>query len=757
MKRRRITAASLGILALVIIAFGMMLAVNKTEDQLAVQADRFERLRSLSHQLETAGYELVSLSTNLDEMLDDWSDRVDMIDGEVEDLSASTEGHDNLQIHIQQLESLWDVRHALLLKYEEAVAALIREFPQLADNNPGLLGLYQSSLHGSGTPGGQTADLHFVASNLDRLDLASSDFDEKVGKILETIEERSDRFESISGFIIAFIIVAVVAGTAVILIRINRMHRSVVADNTARRDAERAARRSERDLLITLQSIGDAVFVINHKGRITRMNLAAERLVGWTSQEAVGKPADVVLRLGGLDQDTGTRKSLSEVLAHAPVTEAGPDLRLRRKDGTTRRINGSSAPMRSATGRASGAVLALRDVTERHRLEERLRQTQKLESIGQLAGGVAHDFNNLLQVVLGNVAMLSTSENLDQEDHEVVREIKHAGRRASELTDQLLAFSRRQTLAVKSEDLAALVERSLRMVRRLCPPQIEIEFQNHDETLHVLADGNHLEQVLINLVLNARDAMPDGGRIRVTISEMEVATTAGSRTDGERPGRFGCLCVSDDGVGMSNEIQSRIFEPFFTTKEVGAGSGLGLSMVHGIVQQHGGFINVDSQEGKGTTIAVHVPIDSTKPEELADPTAAVSVSHPIVKKRKILVAEDDPSVRSLIARLLRKAGHEMLLASNGVEACDLIDLEPNDIDLIMTDVVMPMVDGVRVAYHARNRYPAIPVVFCTGQPESLRDKKMVEQPWALLLKPWSVPEFHATIQEALEKAETPTF
>ncbi|RME72826.1 MAG: PAS domain S-box protein, partial [Verrucomicrobia bacterium] len=712
--KSRITAASIAILIIVVLAFGTMMFVKDSEDDLERQALAFERLRALSEELESTGVELVLLSGHIADGLNAWKQRIRELDADLQRIRADIEPGDRLYERVSQLGQLWDRRQAELSHYRQALESLDEHFPELVDNASGLLIVDFPQSASRETSAAMAAELADFAGAVVRIREASARFDQHTAALATEIAERSDRFVTIADSIVPFILIIVVAGTALILIRINRLHRAILRDNSARRRAEQSARRSERDLLTTLQSIGDAVFVIDNEGKIQRMNRAAEELTGWSAADAIGRPIGEILVVETPRPETEEPIPIVAHLAAAPANETGPDLTIRRRDGATRFLNGSASPMRADGDTASGIVLALRDVTERHILEERLRQTQKLESIGQLAGGIAHDFNNLLQVVLGNTAILAASADLDDEQKDIVREIREAGSRAAELTDQLLAFSRKQALSIRSEDLAPLVERSLRMIRRLCPPNVEIRFDPRGQQIHVLADGSHLEQALINLVLNARDAMPDGGRITIDISEVEIFVDREGE-GGEKKGRFGCIRVSDTGIGMSEEVLKRAYEPFFTTKDVGEGSGLGLSMVHGIVQQHGGFMQIDSEPGRGTSVSVHIPIDpNAATDSPADGEAEEAPAGGTIGKRTILVAEDDPSVRNLMIRLLRKAGHEVLVATDGTEACDLVDLQPARIDLLLTDIVMPDIDGVAVAHYLRSKLPGVPVIFCTG-------------------------------------------
>ncbi|MFO7654004.1 MAG: PAS domain S-box protein [Candidatus Krumholzibacteriia bacterium] len=399
----------------------------------------------------------------------------------------------------------------------------------------------------------------------------------------------------------------------------------VYEDITDRRRQQEALRRSEENLTITLNSIGDGVIATDADGRVTRMNPVAEQLTGWTLAQARGRPLGEVFLVARADSGEAVPDPASRVMAADAPEELGRELILTARGGRERFIADSGAPIRDRQGAIAGVVLVFRDITEEKQLQEQLRQAQKMEAIGRLAGGVAHDFNNLLQAIEGYRSLAALSLGDPEHVRECLDDIGHAAQRGADLTRRLLTFGRRQSSELRLLHLGRLVEDAARMLGPLLGRDVSLELRHEAPTAPVLADPLQLEQVLLNLVVNARDAMPGGGIITVTTrpaSAREVGLPPKLRT---RPGEHVALEVADTGTGIAAEIQERVFEPFFTTKEVGAGTGLGLATVYGIVERLGGGVAVRSSPGCGATFTVYLP-GAARGNDVASPPAGRGVS-----------------------------------------------------------------------------------------------------------------------------------
>jgi len=395
-----------------------------------------------------------------------------------------------------------------------------------------------------------------------------------------------------------------------------------------------------------------------------------------------------------------------------------------------------------------------RDVTERvaaeaerRRLEEQIVQGQKLEAIGALAGGVAHDFNNLLQIIVTMTSMAKERGPGDAGVAADLEQIEAAAMQAADLTRQLLAFSRQQVLERRVVDLNRLARDLLGMVRRVIGEDVTLTFVPGEGALSVLADPGQLAQVLLNLCVNARDALPRGGHIRVATDEVELGTEFCVAHPGLGPGRYAKLSVTDDGAGMDAETQRRIFEPFFTTKELGKGTGLGLATVYGIVRQHDGAVEVTSAPGAGTTLSVYFPTsDATLVEERtpAPPPASRGTE-------TILLAEDDDLVRALAVRLLGAEGYRLLVAEDGEAAVELLRRQGAEIDLLLLDVVMPKLSGPEVEGYAATLAPRAKVLFMTGYAALERHERFEgDRPFNVISKPYTRAALLQKIREVLD-------
>lgn len=390
-----------------------------------------------------------------------------------------------------------------------------------------------------------------------------------------------------------------------------------------------------------------------------------------------------------------------------------------------------------------------RQIADHACVQDRLRQAQKLEAVGRLAGGVAHDFNNMLVVISGYSKILLNDAELNPTARQAVLEIEAAGERAAALTRQLLAFSRKSILQPQVLDLNALVSQCLQMLRRLVGEDIQILTRCAPGAGSVSADPGQLEQSLVNLVVNARDSMPQGGTIIIeTANFVGDPDPPDGALAGVAPGQYSILSVTDTGCGMDEHVKKHLFEPFFTTKDKGQGTGLGLAMVHGFVLQSGGHIEVTSDPGAGTTLKLLLPRTEAKPANTRPPP---SESPPPQGRETILLIEDDDSVRRLIRRVLTTCGYMLLEASNGAAAISLVEHHPGTIQLLIADVVMPCMSGPSAVEQIRKRHPAMQALYISGYTEDVVIRHgLLRGEVALLHKPFSPSELARRVREVLE-------
>ena len=471
-----------------------------------------------------------------------------------------------------------------------------------------------------------------------------------------------------------------------------------------------------------------AILTLDLQMRVTMWNPACERIFGWPAAEVIGQhyplvPEDEWDRFEGFFQTVIDGQGFNGVEAER-----------HRSDGRRVHIAISTAPIRAASGEVIGAMAILEDITERKQLEAQYRQAMKLEAVGRLAGGIAHDFNNLLTVIMGY------SDTLDgggspEDTREAANAIQHAAQRASKLTQQLLAFSRRQVLQVQVVDLNVVVQDTLDMIVRLIGSDIDVQTAFAHEPIFVKADPGQLEQVLMNLATNARDAMPLGGRLTLTTGHVDV--------DGEP---WAQLAVSDTGVGIDAETAAHIFDPFFTTKEVGKGTGLGLASVYGIARQSGGDVTLESAIGEGATFRVRLPIsaETDRPDEAEQ--QAVSRD----RKATILVAEDNPDVRRILVRMLRSSGHTVVATEDGQAALDHVREDGLELDLLVTDVVMPGMTGGELAKHVQEVKPSVKVLFVSGYANDEVVRRGAAEGAPLLQKPFTLSSVTEAVSKLLE-------
>jgi signal transduction histidine kinase len=408
--------------------------------------------------------------------------------------------------------------------------------------------------------------------------------------------------------------------------------------------------------------------------------------------------------------------------------------------GGQKRLGISAFPM---GGSRFAAVFE--DLTERKRLEQQLVQAQKMEAVGQLAGGVAHDFNNLLTTILGYSEVVAERFPAGDQGREDLEQVHKAGQAAAALTRQLLAFSRRQILKPVTFDLNARLADTHALVRRLVGEHIEVAFSPSGGSLHVTLDPGQVEQIVLNLAANARDAMPDGGRLTIRTSDMTIADDVRPNGVAITPGRYAVLGVSDTGTGMSADVQARLFEPFFTTKEIGKGTGLGLSTVYGIVKQSGGYITVDSKPGRGSTFHLYFPAAAGCGESADGDRPA---PRPYRRSARVLVVEDNEPLRHLAVKTLTRYGYQVLAAEDAAEALSMLETVPR-IDLLLTDLGLPGLDGTQLAETVLRQHPAVRVLYMTGHAGDADTRRRLIDDVPLLQKPFTLSALVEHVQEAL--------
>jgi PAS domain S-box-containing protein len=474
------------------------------------------------------------------------------------------------------------------------------------------------------------------------------------------------------------------------------------------------------------------------------MTPASVRHVGWTPEQMTGRsifdfmhPEDAE-RVGGRLREALDRPGMS----------VGGEVRFHHADGSWRIMEGVGVN-RLADPAVAGIVVNVRDITERRKLEEQLRQAQKMEAVGQLAGGVAHDFNNLLTAILGYCNLML--DEMPEEDplRPDLLEIQSAGDRAASLTRQLLAFSRRQMLQPQVVDINTLVEQLEKLLRRLISEDVELVTRLAPGLRTVVVDPASVEQILVNLAVNARDAMPAGGRLTVETANVDLDETYAVTHVTMRPGPYVMLAVGDTGEGMDAATRARVFEPFFTTKEQGKGSGLGLATVYGMVKQSGGYVWVYSEPGHGTIFKVYLPGAGVTTVE-ADPPGDAET---LAGWETVLLVEDEDAVRALARQVLRRHGYVVLEARHGVEALRVAERHPDDIHLLISDVVMPHMSGRELAQRLETVRPKMKMLFMSGYSDHVLMQGDLAPPAAFLQKPFTPEALARNVRRILDTAQ----
>jgi PAS domain S-box-containing protein len=519
---------------------------------------------------------------------------------------------------------------------------------------------------------------------------------------------------------------------------------AIARDITHHKETEERLRRSEARYRSLIQGAAYGIYRTNDRGRLLEVNPALVAMLRYDS-------ADELLALGEtttLFQHPAIRDRLLDECRRSGQSD-GVEAHWKRKDGTRLTVRLSTRAVRSEQEGADEFHVIAEDVSERQRLEDQLRQAQKIEAVGQLAGGIAHNFNNLLTAILGYTEVLLARSDTHDADRADLEEIRKAGERAAALTRQLLAFSRKQAPAPEEIDLNDTVTELQGMLRRVVREDVTLTYDLAPTPALIRIDANELEQIIVNLALNARDALTAGGHIRVEVAHAQSSEALNPNSQLLPPGEYVRLSVSDDGAGIAPSVRPHLFEPFFTTKPVGKGTGLGLASVYGIVQHNHGFISVDSELGRGTTFTLHFPALPRSRSVQATP-AHRWPSPPVEdteERRTILLVEDEDSVRSVVNALLLQQGYYVLDASTPLAALAIFEQHAREIDLLLTDVVMPEMSGPALAQRLVGMRPELHVLFISGYTTPALAREMENPKMKFLSKPFQPSALVAAVRE----------
>ncbi len=504
----------------------------------------------------------------------------------------------------------------------------------------------------------------------------------------------------------------------------------------------RAIEQHMRQLAGIVESSPDAIVSEDLEGRIVSWNPGAEKMYGYSRAEAIGKDARMLLPKGASDE-------VSENIRRAVEGKNSTSETVRmHKDGKPIEVALSISPVRNRNGEMVGLATIARDITDRKRLEQQLLHSQKMEAVGRLAGGIAHDFNNLLSIIVGYTYLIKSSTKPEQPIHAAAEQIMSASERAASLTRQLLAFSRKQIIRPEVINLNEVTSGIGKIIPRLVSEEIDVRIVKHEPLPSIQVDPGQIEQVIMNLVVNARDAMPKGGKLTIETGTVAFSESE-ARHHGIRSGNYVLLAISDTGIGMDENTRSRIFEPFFTTKEAGKGTGLGLATVYGIVNQSNGHIWVYSEPDQGTTFKIYFPAIEAAVE------SAQAVHRPeltVCGTEAVLLVEDEEHLRELLSHVLRDNGYDVRVAANGQEALRLIEEQKTPIDLLISDVVMPGMRGQQLAEHVLRKYPQISIIYMSGYTDNaLIHSGSLPEDTTFLQKPFTPDAMLQHVREVLDR------
>ena len=493
-------------------------------------------------------------------------------------------------------------------------------------------------------------------------------------------------------------------------------------------------------LRAAVEAMQIGVTITDTQGRIVYVNAADAAMHGYAVAQLIGRDAHIFA-----PPERRRRLSGEQLRDMARWVRETVNVR---QDGSPFPVRLLSNVIRGSDGEPVGVVTTCEDITERRVLEEELRHAQKMEALGQLTGGIAHDFNNLLTVILTNLDLLLGSVPAGAGDVEAdITEIRNAARRGSTLVRKLLAFSRKERISLEAMDLTAFVAEQHDMLRRVLPESIQVHVTGEDGLRPASADSSAVQQILLNLVTNARDAMPSGGALEITTCRIVLDERFVLEHGWGEPGEYVSLVVSDSGAGMTKEVQDRLFEPFFTTKPPGKGTGLGMAMVYGLVKQQGGFVHVTSQAGRGTKVRLLFrPATAVSEEQLPGVDLAPARSG----RETILLVEDDSAIRHAGRRVLERHGYRVLVAGDGVEALEVWRTHGQGVGLVLSDVVMPNLGGRELFARLRAEGVTVPVVLTSGYSVGDLDAQGIDPDVPMLRKPWTAEELLASVRGALD-------
>jgi PAS domain S-box-containing protein len=510
-----------------------------------------------------------------------------------------------------------------------------------------------------------------------------------------------------------------------------------------RERAEEALRESEERYRTVLEANPDPVVVYDIEGKVVYFNPAFSRVFGWELEERLGHNMDHFVPEENWPE---TRMMIDMVLGGESFS--GIDTRRYTKDGDVIPVSISGAVYRDLDGKPVGSVINLRDISEQEHLQAQLQHAQKMEAVGTLAGGVAHDFNNLLQAVQGYTELLLMRKERDGPDFKELQAVRRAAKRGAELTQQLLTFSRRVDSRLQFVDLNHVVLEVKRLLQRTVPKMIDIELHLASDPKLISADPAQLEQVLVNLAVNAKDAMPDGGRLVIETANASLDEDYCKTHLGATMGEYVQLTVSDSGHGMDKGTVEHIFDPFYTTKAVGKGTGLGLAMVYGIVKNHEGYIICYSQPDQGTTFKIYLPVATQERELVAPEEEEVHLSG---GTENILLVDDEDFIRELGEEILSKFGYTVVTASDGEGALEIYRQERDRIDLVILDLIMPGIGGKKCLDELMKLDPQLKVLIASGYSHGLPTKSVFEVgALGFVRKPYEIRQMLQVIRRVLD-------
>jgi PAS domain S-box-containing protein len=531
---------------------------------------------------------------------------------------------------------------------------------------------------------------------------------------------------------------------------------ALVTDITERKATEEALRAGEELLRGIFETEAVGIATTTPEGRYIQSNSAYLAMIGRDSEELTNM---TFFELTHEDDQAEAKKRHAELLAGA-IDSYQLDKRYIHKDGSVVWVNVNTSRLKDAEGNMIGDIAVVEDITHRREIEAQLLQSQKMEAVGQLTGGVAHDFNNLLTIISGCLQMLEDSDGVSNSEDDLLRRALQAVQRGADLTQRLLAFSRRQTLRPHAVDAGRLVVDMIGILERTLGASVEIITSQPDDLWPCEADPSQLENAILNLAINARDAMPNGGTLSIEIENAELIDEEAAVQAGVTSGNYVVLTVSDNGVGIPRESLARVFEPFYTTKGAGKGSGLGLSMVYGFAQQSGGYASIESETDHGTAVRIYLPRSRREVEPAPDvatsPSVKSSVPVPEASGETILVVEDDTYVRKLSVTILSKLGYAIIEAPDAKVALKLLQ-DTGEVDLLLSDIVLPgKINGVELAVKMRALQPQIKVVFMSGYTQRAFDaEEVADLDYVYIQKPFGKPVLARAIRDALDSQTRP--